>query len=140
MVLTLQRLDYLSNGIFGTLSNEDSSLFLATAEHSYPIQPADATSLSTTYAPKVPIGQYNCVLGTHQLAKSPKPFDAYCLQDVPGATGILIHPGNYPQVDSEGCILIGLSRVGFMIQMSQDAFKLFMNTLAGVKNFQLNII
>jgi hypothetical protein len=137
MILTLQRTDYLSVGIFGTLSNEDSTLFLATAEHAYPVQPADATSLSTTYSPKVPSGQYTCILGQHQLSRG-VPFDAYCLQDVPGCTGILLHVGNYPQTDSEGCILLGLSRVGFMIQRSQDAFKLFMTTMAG-QPFQLII-
>lgn len=139
MILTLQRLDYLSNGIFGTLSNEDSTLFLATAEHAYEVRPADATSLSTTYAPKVPSGQYTCLLGQHQLAHG-GPFQAYCLQDVPGCFGILLHVGNYPQADSEGCILLGMARSGYMVTLSQDAFKLFMTTLAGAQSFQLNVI
>lgn len=138
MILTLQRLDYSSAGIFGTLSNEDSTLFLATAEHAYDVLPADPASLSTTYLPKVPSGQYTCILGQHELAHG-GPFDAYCLQDVPECFGILLHPGNFPQTDSEGCILVGMARSGFTITMSQDAFKLLMSRLNGEKSFQLII-
>lgn len=135
MILKVQRLDYLASGIFGTLSNEDSTLFLGCAEHSYPVLPADAVSLSTSYQPKVPPGQYTCL-----RRMSPKfGYEVFCLQDVPGCTFIEIHPGNYPQVDSDGCFILGMSRVGDMLQMSQAAFKLFMGALSGVDSFELVI-
>ena len=64
----------------------------------------------------VPYGRYRITL--HR--KSPKyskkkafqKIDGYmpCLLNVPGFSGILIHPGNWPK-DSCGCILVGENKV-----------------------------
>lgn len=49
--------------------------------------------------------------GTYLLkrVKSAKFGDCLHVVGVPGRSGILIHPGNDPHVDSRGCILPGLS-------------------------------
>jgi len=49
----------------------------------------------------IPAGGYHCTQHS-----SPKFGDVWELQNVPGRTAILIHPGNWPS-DSEGCILVG---------------------------------
>ena len=123
-----------SNGIFGTLENDDKTLFFAQAQHAYPVN-SDVASVSTVYKPKVPPGTYQAL-----RYMSPKHgYEVFCLQDVPGCQYIEIHPGSFPQVDSIGCILIGESRVGDMISMSQAAFKRFMSIMTGIDSFTLTV-
>lgn len=51
------------------------------------------------------------------------------LMDVPGFKGIRCHPGNKPE-DTEGCILVGLSREARWVGQSRDAYKLTHNLVA----------
>lgn len=50
------------------------------------------------------------------------------LQDVPGFTGVLIHPGNTAK-DTDGCILVGKNDVKGMITNSKDTFLCLYNKM-----------
>lgn len=131
MNFTLVRTDFLPTGIFGKLISEDNSLLLECLEHSY--------LSGATWAPKVPLGIYTCVRGTHQLEGMTKPFECFELKNVPGHTDILIHRGNQNS-DSAGCLLVGEVRDGNRgILSSQMAFERFMNFQSNVDEFQLEI-
>jgi len=54
----------------------------------------------------------------------------YWLQDVPGRGAIEIHIGNFPK-DTQGCILVGLSRGTDSIISSKAAFNKFMARMGG---------
>jgi hypothetical protein len=63
--------------------------------------------------------------------------------DVPGHTGILIHKGNLPETDSEGCILLG-TVLGTLendaaVLYSLVAFDTFMTVENGALEFQLTV-
>ena len=136
-VLQLTRTDYLESGIFGTLIDPDTTFAVFILEHAYPVVNAD--SASTNWAPKVPKGTYKCLRGQHQLAGMSQPFETFELQEVPGHTNILIHPGNMEK-DSEGCILVGLDRQGDIAVLgSREAFQLLMKNLEGIDEFTLEI-
>lgn len=120
------------------MESEDGNLILQTLEHSYEFRP-DSTSVSTSYFPKIPSGTYLCVRGEHQLEGMAQPFETFEVTNVPGHTNILIHPGNFNK-DSEGCILIGLSRDGDKdILQSRAAFEAFMDFQKGVDSFTLKL-
>lgn len=136
MNLALTRTEYLSTGIFGLLLSEDDELELYTIEHAYATQP-DGTVGSLVYQPKVPQGAYTCVRGTHALSNGVA-FETFEITNVPGHTGVLIHPGN-SENDSHGCVLLGLSRSGDLILHSKDAFNKFMKLQTGVNEFKLYI-
>lgn len=55
----------------------------------------------------IPVGKYRCT--RHITANYPEARRAYAVNDVPNRTGILFHSGNIPIVDSQGCILLGMS-------------------------------
>jgi hypothetical protein len=136
MMMHLQRAEYTSSGIFGTMVDSDDSFLLQTLEHAYPMSP-DPVTISTSYLPKVPAGQYTCVRGVHSLSNG-IPFETFEVTNVPGHTGILFHPGNTEE-DSEGCILLGTTKVGNMIFQSRDAFAIFMETLEMIQSFEIII-
>lgn len=132
MILT--RKDFAASGIFGNLKSDDGAFYCRTLEHAYqdPVQPMGAP----TYQPKVPSGKYTCVRGTHQLSHG-GPFETFEVTNVPGHTGILLHPGNV-NADSEGCILLGLGQEGELeITDSRKAFEAFMLFNAGLDQFEL---
>ena len=134
---TLKRLHYLSTGIFGTMAvttSDDKVHTYATAEHAY-------ETSSGTWAPKMIAGRYTLKRGTHKLEDSPKPFEAYEFLNVPEHTDILIHVGNMPQIDSMGCVLIGmglsLDSVPNMIYQSKIAFNDFMEATSDEESFEI---
>lgn len=69
----------------------------------------------------IPAGKYKIELTESLRFKKLMPR----LKDVPGFTGVLIHPGNTAQ-DTEGCILVGKNRVKGKVLDSRETFqKLF---------------
>lgn len=123
MTLTLTRNDFTSDGIFGTLEDDKSKLFLVTLEHSFDSKP------------KLYDGVFNCVRGTHKLHNL-IPFQTFEITGVVGHTGVLFHIGNYNK-DSDGCVLLGIDRDGTMITHSAIAFSKFTALLEKENSFTL---
>lgn len=134
MNLTLTRTFKSASGIFGKITDETYALVPFTLEHAYPID--------TSFVPKLPIGEYTCVRGMHQLEGMHEPFETFEVTNVPGHTGILFHVGNWNQ-DSEGCILLGEvvvpSGPSLMLSRSKEAFENFMDYLKEIDTFLLTV-
>ena len=123
MDLTLIRNNFTKDGIFGILC-DDTDFLIYTLEHAYNL------------FPKVPNGVYQCLRGQHSLKNGP--IETFELQNVPGHTGILLHPGNY-ESDSEGCILLGLGIGKNVLTSSRQAFNEFMKLQGGADSFVLTV-
>ena len=134
MKFILKRTECGPFGQFGVLSSEDGSFACNTLEHAYPC--------GDEFSPKVPAGTYQCDLGPHQLSTGPQ-FQTYELQNVPGHSNILIHPGN-TQSDSSGCILVGMTRGAISgvpaVLQSKVAFQKFIELTAGAPSIELEVI
>lgn len=134
MDLYLKRMDFRQDGIFGEITSADFTCF--TLEHAY-------SNNGHGFEPKIPIGSYTCVRGTHQLEHG-GPFETFEVTNVPGHPGVLLHVGNYNQ-DSNGCILLGESVVtgsedGIQgITNSRVTFDKFMAIQEGVDSFTIVI-
>lgn len=83
----------------------------------------------------IPSGTYKVIITMSPSFKKMTPR----LVDVKGFEGILIHPGNN-QIDTHGCILVGLSRKVDFIGQSRDAFIKLMAELDKFKEFEITII
>ena len=135
--MRLVRTAFEFDGVFGRIFNDNGVPLCYTLEHSYPQEDG-------SWLPKIPLtGQFICVRGEHQLASMSKPFETFEVTGVPDHTNILIHMGNFDK-DSEGCILVGRAIVTqddgtHMVTSSVNTFEDFMNGLAGVKEFLLNV-
>jgi hypothetical protein len=125
MRLTLTRHSFLPEGVFGSLELP-GGLELHTLEHSYGNRP------------KVKAGVYQCVRGPHQLSHG-GPFETFEVKGVAGHTGILFHVGN-TQADSSGCILLGMEEKGDALVKSRLAFNVFMASVSGLDQFELEVI
>lgn len=84
----------------------------------------------------IPVGVYEC--GPHSGTKF---HDVWEIKNVKDRSGVLIHAGNIPLIDSSGCILVGL-RLGILekrpaVLYSQIALKKLRDTLPS--NFWLTI-
>lgn len=129
----LKTTDYRSDGIFSELWRDETK-FCATAEHAY-IGPYG-------FVPKLLRGAtYTCRRGEHQLEHG-GPFITFEIMDVPGRSGILFHIGNFPQRDSNGCVLTGGSVIKdatWWVNNSKDVFAGFMQAMVGVDAFELEV-
>jgi hypothetical protein len=65
----------------------------------------------------IPEGTYNVVVTPSVRFKRDLPL----LENVPGFSGIRIHPGN-TAADTEGCILVGAAKGPDMVTHSREAF------------------
>ena len=83
----------------------------------------------------IPCGQYPIVI-TH----SPRfGVEMPLLLDVPGFSGVRIHPGNTP-ADTEGCLLPGLERDANRVLQSREAYARLFQLLDASKSEQHSII
>lgn len=132
MDLRLTRVEFRSDGVFSELKAViagEIEVVAHTVEHAY-----------EDNKPKIPDGKYTCVRGQHQLEHG-GPFITFMVSNVPGHSNILLHQGNWGQIDSDGCILLGegiaQSSQGQMVTQSKFAFDNFMKLQEGVDSFQL---
>jgi hypothetical protein len=77
----------------------------------------------------IPVGTYRVVSSLSVRFKREMPR----LIGVPGRVGILIHPGNV-EADTEGCILLGETRIDGEVRHSRDAFERFVEWFATCGN------
>lgn len=73
----------------------------------------------------IPAGRYRLIISHSQRFGRPLPL----LVDVPGFTGVRIHPGN-TVADTEGCIIVGLDRQPGRVLRSRIAFEALFAKLA----------
>ena len=134
MNLKLRRTDHREDGIFGVLLDNTGKQIAVTLEHAY-----DSGHGNGTYVPKLPVGAYQCVRGTHRLHNK-VPFETFEITGVKGHSGILFHVGNKNN-DSDGCVLLGNSYGGEprVIANSRMTFEAFMNLQHGVNSFTLTV-
>lgn len=130
MDLTLTRQDNNQNGIFSVLSDSSGNIISHTLEHSYTGE--DGSS----YIPKIPDGTYTCVRGPHRLNGMTDDFITFEITGVSGHSNLLFHWGNYNR-DSEGCVLLGESRVGDMVTNSRITFNKFIDLQKNINEFIL---
>lgn len=124
MTLNLKRTEFSDDGVFGELSDESGKILFYTLEHSYGGQA------------KLDTGAHKCLLGAHRLHGMTSDFQTYEITGVLGHAGILFHWGNFNK-DSDGCVLLGQSRVGKMVTSSKDAFAAFMALTDEAQSFEL---
>jgi len=118
MQLTLKRTDYLPEGIFGELYNNEGELLCYTLEHSYDCKA------------KLPIGTFTVKLEWSYKFQR----DLYEFKNVPDHDEVKFHAGN-KQADSDGCVLVGSKRMkeDHIILGSLDALKKLHEYLHGIK-------
>lgn len=140
--LRLRRIKGGESGIFGEILDENGDHLWYTLEHAFPATitiPPDPDGSPAfqhvLYIPKVTMGHYLCVRGHHQLHSGP--VDTFEVTGVKGHSGILFHVGNANK-DSEGCILLGLTRETDSIGSSREAFHEFIDRQGG-DNFFLTV-
>lgn len=133
MNLTLTRQENCDKGIFSVLKDEAGNIIAYTLEHAYDHEqpPGDER-----WEPKLSDGTYTCVRGRHQLHSGP--IETFEITGVRGHNGVLFHCGNV-EADSEGCVLLGEERVGYIVVKSKLAFAKFLDLQAGVDSFQLTV-
>jgi len=127
--LTLKRIAKLDTGVFGVLLDNEGMSFAVTAELP---DKDNATSVSC-----IPHGVYHC---TKRFSNS-RGYECIAINDVQGRTYILMHRGNIPLKDSQGCILVGEKFEDVAgrdaIQESRKGFDELMNTVPN--EFMLHI-
>lgn len=79
-------------------------------------QPVSAWKVAKQTA--IPAGRYRIIVTPSVRFHRPLPL----LVDVPGFSGVRIHPGN-TTADTEGCLLVGLDRDGDRVLRSRLAFE-----------------
>lgn len=134
MNFNLKRKDFVAEGILGELTDDKGTLFFTTLEHAY-LEP------DGTFKPKIEAGVHAC----KRYASPEHGYDLFILNSPNDAGHFFeIHIGNY-NVDSKGCILIGLG-LGFLINgkgrmlvSSTQAFKKFMEAQKECDAFTLTI-
>lgn len=77
----------------------------------------------------IPRGEYDVVLDFSPKYQRIMPH----VLNVPGFTGIRIHPGNFAE-DTDGCILLGRKRGNNEVLESRDAFNEFFDKITMANN------
>lgn len=75
-------------------------------------------------ATAIPAGRYQVIVNESTRFGRLMPL----LVNVPGFTGVRIHPGN-TSADTEGCILLGLTTAANLVYQSRAAFEQFFKQL-----------
>lgn len=114
MELVLQREFLTSDATLGCLSSGGAKLCYTLED--IVRDPGDPKIYGRT---SIPAGLYRVEISMSQRFKKPLPI----LLNVPGFTGVRIHAGN-TSADTEGCILVGLTKGKDFVGKSQMAMSL----------------
>lgn len=139
--LLLQRFAYLPTGTFGELKLPDGNSFMTVERPWLDNIPFDSC---------IPEGVYS--LGyrasqTFSATTKGKFLSGFEVKDVPGRSGILIHPGNWPS-SVQGCIAVGKTFIAmkdpksdslYAVSSSQAAFADFMEKFKPGTYMQIEI-
>lgn len=127
---------YINNKYFcDTLEDVDRGL-----TYTMPLEKIQAIKIKDQTA--IPIGQYKVAMNISSpkysnFAKYPwaKPYQGKLprLLNVPGYSGVLIHPGNTKN-DTSGCILLGTNDIKGKVINSQKKWKEFMEIITKDKD------
>lgn len=117
MDMLLERLQLDSDVSIGSLSidGDFECWILEDTVREIPGKPVAAWKVPAKTA--IPYGTYVVDVTFSNRFQKPLPI----LLDVPGFSGIRIHPGNYP-ADTEGCLLPGCDRLAKSLGRSRKAF------------------
>lgn len=134
MDLVLRRKTTIPEGVFGQISDAERGDPLWTSlERLFQLPDPDGG-----WEPKIPPGVYNCIRAFMPSLN----LETFELQNVPGHTGIFIHPANWPH-DLEGCIGIGEGVAagprGPQLMSSRAAHADFMSHQVGLDSFTLTV-
>lgn len=114
MILELMRERSTLDGTIGRLAVD--GVFIC-----YTLEPAEDRPLH----PAIPQGRYRVEITMSRRFGRRLPI----IIGVAGRTGIRIHPGNRDD-DTEGCILLGMSRQGVEVLQSRVACEMFQSKIA----------
>lgn len=127
MNLTLKRFEFGTNYTIGRLYRDEEYLCYTLEDKVQEPKVFGETA--------IPTGTYSVVIDYSNRFKKPMPH----VLDVPGFTGIRIHPGNSDK-DTEGCILLGMNWAGNdWISNSTIAFDKFMTLIKDQNNITLKV-
>lgn len=84
----------------------------------------------------IPFGTYKVILSMSSKFKKILPL----LLNVPQFDGIRIHSGNYADIDSSGCILVGINDIKGRISKSTITFNSLMTKLSKADDITIEII
>jgi len=111
MKLRLERIEFATEYTMGRL-------FVDGAFECWVLEDAVRAGKKIAGATAIPAGTYAVTVDFSNRFQKPMPH----ILDVPGFEGIRIHPGNTTS-DTDGCLLVGLKRVGATVQRSRDAYR-----------------
>jgi len=118
MNLLLQRKPSLENATIGELYDGETFLCFTLEDVVREITAHPVSQWKVAGKTAIPAGSYKVIITQSVRFKRELPL----LVNVPGFTGVRIHPGNTSE-DTEGCILVGTQVMGESIVESRKAFQ-----------------
>lgn len=129
MELSLKRLMFNDTSTIGRLRNEDKIICWTLEDKVREIEGEPVETWKVPGQTAVPYGQYKVTITPSERFGRDMPY----LNDVPGFTGIRIHPGNTDK-DTEGCILVGAGVDNDGLVNSRLAFGWVLDLLQSAKD------
>ena len=128
MELELKRYVISKQGTLGKLYLKDAFFCYTLEDRIRP--PGEKVAGETA----IPAGTYKVTLTYSPRFKRILPL----LHDVPNFEGVRIHPGNFT-TDTEGCILVGTSHNGLVLNESRKAYDKLAKVLTEIKDEEITI-
>lgn len=113
LLLTLTRRERVADATIGEMRADSGAAWLTLEDV---VRPKGAAKVRGRTA--IPAGEYAVQVTWSPRFQQPMPL----LLDVPNFSGVRIHPGNTAE-DTDGCILVGLTRRGASIARSREAYR-----------------
>lgn len=137
--LTLLRKEYTDISTIGELSLNGSFLCYILEDKVRDINKdgdlLDAGEKKVYGKTAIPAGTYDIIINMSNRFKVMMPL----LLKVPGYEGVRIHSGNKAE-DTEGCLIVGMSKAKDTVLQSRDAYKFLMFKLKDFDNITIKIL